>query len=321
MCFSARVKQRLKELSRRYEASIDLAAFERVFKDRNKGSKAKIPKALEDSFLSNPMSPLEESIAKEIIEWREKYIRETEKTLFEQIKRLHTATKSFTTKATKKSENEVRISTNKIENLKSKLSKYQSSVSSNDDSQIYPNIYAPLIVMENGKRMIKPFRYLLRPKGQKESFDRKFSGCYNARRDNLNEVFWWKTVFGKNHGILIIDRFSENVKKHNFEHRDLKKGESEENMIITFEPEDHQEMIVPCIYDQNDEGDFTLHSFALITDEPNSEVAAAGHDRTPIVMKEKYIDLWLSAKCEHLKDYDQIFTDKQPTHFQHQIAA
>jgi len=133
-------------------------------------------------------------------------------------------------------------------------------------------------------------------------------------------VFWWKQVFGKNHGILVIEAFYENVKRHDFESRSLKPNEKEENLILKFHPRSIGEMTVPCIFDLNDAGEYTLHSFALITDEPNLEVAAAGHDRTPIIMKADYIDAWLTQE-KNLENYEQIFNDKQPTYFEHKVAA
>jgi hypothetical protein len=101
----------------------------------------------------------------------------------------------------------------------------------------------------------------------------------------------------------------------------LKKGEKEENMVLHFKPRDLELMTVPGIFDQNDEGKLTLHSFALITDDPNPEVAAAGHDRTPVIMREKHMDLWLNTKNVPLGNCEVVFTDKQPTYFNHQIAA
>lgn len=321
MCYSAKVKQNLKELSRRFDASIDLKAFQAIFKERLAGSGAKISRAMEASFDLKSSNKIEKQIAEDIAKFREKEIFELQTNLFAQKKRLADAEKQLKTKVTKKAENEIRVATNKIESFKNKLDRLQSKKISEGDSRIFPSQYAPLIVFEDGKRVIRPFRYLLRPKGQPESFDRKYNGAYNVRRDRIQEVFWWKSIFGKNHGVLVIDSFSENVKRHNYEKRALKKGEKEENMVLHFKPRDLDLMTVPCIFDQNDEGKLTLHSFALITDDPNPEVAAAGHDRTPVIMKEKHMDLWLNTKNVPLENYEVVFTDKQPTYFNHQIAA
>ena len=67
--------------------------------------------------------------------------------------------------------------------------------------------------------------------------------------------------------------------------------------------------------------DMTLYSFTLITDEPNPEVEAAGHDRTPIIMKPSHLDLWLTTGGKDLSVYERVFDDKRPTYFKNQIAA
>ena len=166
-------------------------------------------------------------------------------------------------------------------------------------------MYAPLLVERDGERFVQPFRYLLRPSGQTADFDRKFNGSYNACRDRLQEVFWWKSVYGRNHGAMVIKAFYENVKRHAFEHRKLKKGDEEESLILKFAPEALSEMLVPCIWDRNEADGTTLDSFALITDEPNPEVAAAGHDRTPIIMQPGHLGLWLKTGGAELSMYAQ----------------
>ncbi len=47
------------------------------------------------------------------------------------------------------------------------------------------------------------------------------------------------------------------------------------------------------MFDRNEEGSVSLNSFALVTDDPNPEVSAAGHDRTPIVLKPSHMNSWL----------------------------
>lgn len=41
------------------------------------------------------------------------------------------------------------------------------------------------MVMEHGQRVIKPMRYQFRIAGKPASYDVKYAGTYNARRDNL----------------------------------------------------------------------------------------------------------------------------------------
>lgn len=309
MCYSALVNQNAKNLSLTYQARIQPDLFEELFRARLEGSGAKIPRAMEAAFLEAPQSAAELRIAKAIREFHELEATNLRSELAVQVKRLASAELTLAGKTTKKAQNEQRIATEKIERIERRLTQLDSGGISEADSRIYPGMYAPLILQEAGKRTIRPFRYLLRPRGQPADFDRNFNGSYNARRDRLREVKWWKTLYGENHAILVIRAFYENVKLH------------EKNRVLRFEPQSPGEMIVPCIWDRNESDSWPLENFALITDEPNPEVAAAGHDRTPIILKEKYFDTWLTPGNGDYARYETAFDDKQPTYFRHSVAA
>ena len=321
MCYSALVNQNAKSLGLTYQARVQIDMFDDLFSGRLNGSGAKVPRSLELPFLRDVKGGVERRIEKSIREFQQLEELKIEKDLFIQKKRLADAERTLLAKTTKKAQNDQRIATDKIGKLRHKLELLKAEDLGENEGRIFPGQYAPLITVIDGERVVAPFRYLLRPKGQSPAFDRKFEGCYNARRDSLDEVFWWKSVFGRNHGFMEIKSFWENVKLHDFEDRKLRKGEEEKNLVLRFDPRALDRMIVPCIYDFNEEGDFPLQSFALITDEPNPEVAAVGHNRTPIIMKEEYVSLWLKTGGKDLKAYDIIFKDKQPTYFEHAVAA
>ncbi|MBS1961574.1 MAG: SOS response-associated peptidase family protein [Bdellovibrionales bacterium] len=311
MCYSAMVNMHVKELGLTYKARVQIDMFEDLFRERLAASASAVnnPRPLEAAFLEKPKSAPEMRIAKSIREFQARERKALAAEIKAQSKRLAAAEKALAGKVTKKAQNDQRIATSKIEKAEFRLGLLESGKISESDSRIWPGSYAPLIVETEGERSVRPFRYLLRPFGQSAAFDRKFEGSYNARRDRLEEVFWWKSVYGKRHGILPIHAFFEHVKV---------KGK---NVVLRFEPKAFTEMAVPCIWDRNEAEDFTLHSFALITDDPNPEVAAAGHDRTPVVMRPKYIDLWLGAAAKDLAEYAVVFDDKQPTYFEHEVAA
>jgi putative SOS response-associated peptidase YedK len=121
-----------------------------------------------------------------------------------------------------------------------------------EDARIFPDHYAPVMVWEDGRRVVKPMRYQCRPADKPAFFDSKFPGTYNARRDNLEGGFW-KDVFGCSHGVM----------------------------------RPAQDMLVACLWSRwvSPDGQEALLSFAAITDEPPPEVAAAGHDRCIIPIK------------------------------------
>ncbi|MBC7385141.1 MAG: SOS response-associated peptidase family protein [Cryobacterium sp.] len=321
MCYSALVLQNVKKLGYQYKARVQTDLFEDLFRGRLSGSGAKIPRAMEQSFLDSPTSAPEMRIAQAIREFRRKELTQLQEEIGKQTTRLGAAEKNLLTKVTKKAREDQRISLSKIKNADAKIQRLENEELSESDSRIFPGLYAPLLLDSDGERVIRPFRYHLRPSGQPASFDRKFDGTYNARRDSLAEKFWWKSVYGKNHGVMVIRAFYENVALHDFEHRALAPGESASNLILRFDPQGLDEMLVPCIFDRNHADNLTLDSFALITDEPNPEVAAAGHQRTPIVLREEYLDLWLQTKGKPLSGYEKVFDDKQPTYFAHEQVA
>ena len=283
--------------------------FEDVFKFRLEGSGAKISRTMEACFLEDPKTPAEKRIAKYILQFREQEVTESEKELFTQKKRLADAERTLKTKVTKKAQNDQRIATDKIEKLKYKIERLNSNKLSESDSRIYPGQYAPLVFEKDGERWVAPFRYLIRPNGESPEFDKKFNGAYNMRRDSLDRVFWWKNLFGKHHGFMEISAFWENVERHG------------RNAIIKFSPDGDYPLIVPCIFDFNKKGEFPLSSFALITDEPNPEVKAAGHDRTPIFLKEENLQMWLDTSKKDNSRFEKVFDEKQPTYFEHEVAA
>ena len=83
------------------------------------------------------------------------------------------------------------------------------------DSRIFPGHYAPVMVIENGERVVKPMRYQCRIAGKPANYDVKYPGTYNARRDNLEG--FWRPCFGYTHGVMLVDVFYENVSKAKFE--------------------------------------------------------------------------------------------------------
>ena len=100
-----------------------------------------------------------------------------------------------------------------------KLSDLRCAALKDRDSRIFPGHYVPVIVMEAGRRVIKPMRYQCRLAGKPTFYDAKYPGTYNARRDNLEG--FWKGLFGYTHGIVVINAFYENVNRHRVEGREL----------------------------------------------------------------------------------------------------
>jgi hypothetical protein len=158
-----------------------------------------------------------------------------------------------------------------------KLSDLRRTELKDRDSRIFPGHYAPVMVMENGRRAVKPMRYQCRHIGKPAFYDTKYPGTYASRRDNLEG--FWKGLFGYTHGIAVVNAFYENVNRHRVERREFGVDEVVENAVLEFKPRPVQAMLVACLWSRwTAPGEPDLLSSAAITDEPPPEVPAAGHD-------------------------------------------
>ena len=206
MCYSAMVQQDYNKLGFRFKARIDYEEYLKLFTRRLDGEKLIINKAMEFPFVDAPKSTDEKKIKKVIEEWHKQEISRLEAEAFKQKERLANAERALKTKVTKKAQEDQRISTNKIEKAKVDLKKHGSyELKSDSDSRIFPFHYLSMLSLdEDGKKVISPFRYLMRPHDKDESFDREYGGCYNARFDNLKRVGFWKDSLAKRRGLILV---------------------------------------------------------------------------------------------------------------------
>lgn len=318
MCYSAQVWQAYQDYVRRFGAEISIREFVELYASREKGAKIKTAKAMDDAFL-RAGAPETNEIARSIEAWNTQQSSELEQLLFCQRKRLVDAERVLQTKTTKKALDDKRIASNKIDWAKGKLSDLRRSVPEDRDRRIFPGVYAPVMVMEEGRRVIKPMRYQCRPAGKPAFYDTKYPGTYNARRDNLEG--FWKGQFGHTHGVIVCDAFYENVSRHKAQGRTLADGEAEDNVVLEFQPQPRQAMLIVCLYSHWQQDGEELWSFAAITDEPPPEVAAAGHDRCIIPIKEAHLDAWLDPDPKRIIALYEILDDRERLYYEQRVAA
>jgi len=322
MCYSAKIRHDYNKFLRAYGAVMDIAEFVRVYWDRGQGTRLKIPKAMDAAFVE-PKTDEEEQVAALIAQFDREQASLLEQEVFKQRKRLADAVRALQVKTTKAATENKRIATAKVDWALSKLADLRRTSVTDEDARIFPGWYAPVIVMESGRRVVKPMRYQCRLPGKPPSYDRQFPGCYNARRDNLEG--FWKGAFGISHGVVVLNAFFENVSRHRVEGRELTAGEKEENVILEFRPRPMQDMLVACLWSRwtDPSGrEPELLSFAAITDDPPPEIAAAGHDRCVIPIKPEHIDAWLDpGASKDLKRMYAILDDRERPFFEHRLAA
>ncbi|MGF6940076.1 putative SOS response-associated peptidase YedK [Paraburkholderia sp. UCT70] len=319
MCYSAQIQADYRKFVKMFGALMSIKEFAQLFFERAEGSKAKVPKAMEDAF-SNPQSDDERVVKHSIDRFNAELVSKLEQDLFKQRARLADAERSLQNKVTKAATESRRIATDKVEWTLGKLDDIRRAEPRARDSRIFPGHYAPVMVVENGQRVIKPMRYQCRIAGKPASYDVKYPGTYNARRDNLEG--FWKSLFGHSHGLIVVSTFYENVSRAKMEVRELAEGDEDENVVLEFKPNPPHDMLVACLWSRwSAPGEADLLSFAAITDEPPAEVAAAGHDRCIVPIKPENIDAWLNPDASDLAALHAILDDRDRPYYEHRLAA
>lgn len=315
MCYSAQVWADYRRYIRDFGAELDIKEFFDIFWRRKGDAKVKVPKAMEAAF-AEPRSDMEREIKALIEEFAAEQEIKLQQDIFKQRTRLADAERSLLTKTTKKASEEKRISTDNIDKAKKKLADLSRTDLDGNDSRIYPKDFAPVMVMENGKRVIKPMRYQCRPAGKPAFYDVKFPGTYNARRNSLEG--FWKGQFGFSHGVILANTFYEHVNRHRAEGRELREGEAVEDVVIEFKPETGEDMLVACLWSRwSGPGQPDLLSFAAITDDPPPEISEVGHDRCIIPIRPENLDAWLNPDPKKLAAMYEILDDRERPYYEH----
>ena len=175
MCYSARIEADYRKYVREYGAEITIREFVDLFYRWAKPkTKLYIPRGVVIAFRDEPeIAPL---IA-EHDAWKQP---ELEQHLFAQRQRLVEAERKLRSKTTKTALESRRIASDNIERAQTKMEELRRTVPQGDDLRIFPRHYAPVMVMENGRRVVKPMRYQLRPAGKPAFYDDKLPGTYNC---------------------------------------------------------------------------------------------------------------------------------------------
>lgn len=313
MCYSAECHALYDTYVKEFGADIDIEEFWKLYLHRDEKYRIRrkqsdgprIPKGMDLNFL-RPRTELERKIQDLVGEWNGYKLTESEAELAKQVARLALNEAKLTKKITKTAQEEVRKATNKIRQMErwiadAKRTSHKPTI----DDRIFPLWYAPVLLIEDGKPIVRPMRYLCRPQGMDPATDYtktgQVSGKYNARRDNLTK--FWRPQFGSTHCLMLAETFYESV--------DDGHGGSKE---IHFHPRTGETMYIACLYSHwtdpaGKEPD--LWSFAAITDEPEPEVAAAGHDRTIINIKPEHAQAWLTPEGRSDDELFAIFDDKR----------
>lgn len=307
MCYSAQVYEAYDEYCDQFGADIDIETFARLYGMKLYDSRVKTLPGMDAAFLLDARSELH-AIREAIQQSKAQQVVKLGQEIVEQRDRLAKAESVLRSKVTKKATDDKRIATNKIERALEKLADLQRTDAKSSDARMFPGYFVPVLIMENGKKAVRPMRYQCRIAGSPEDFDTRFPGTYNARMDNLDG--FWRKQFGYTHGVAIVTAFYEYVS-----------DASGAKVVLEFKPDNGKNMYVACLWSHwtaPDKDD--LYSFAFVTDEPPPEVLAAGHDRCIVPLKRENIDAWLDPDPNDLDSLYDILADRERPYFVHRPA-
>ncbi len=311
MCYSAQILADHKKYVRTYGADIDIQAFVDLFWARLEDDRVKILKAMEVAF-KNAVDLGGNQICNFVDQFGANQRTKLEQTLYQQRTRLADAERTLLSKTTKAATEAKRIATHKVDWCMDKLADLGRTALVDQDARIFPGYYAPVMVMEDGKRVLKPMRYQCRPAGKPAFFDTRFPGTYNARRDTLEG--FWKGQFGFTHGVIVVNAFYEHVERAT--------PDGPQKVILEFKPRPRQDMLLACLWSKwSQPGEPDLLSFAAITDEPPDEIAWAGHDRCVIPIKAENLDAWLNPRSCSLAQLYAMLDHRERPYYENRLAA
>ena len=161
--------------------------------------------------------------------------------------------------------------------------------------RILPYKSAAVIVVENGRRVIRLMQFSLIPSWSREK-RLKFS-THNARLDTIDSKATWRNPFKKHHCVVPLSHFIEPIYE----------GKYAGNMVRFFRS-DHELLGAAAIFEHRiaSQGHSELFSFAIITDDPCDYVRSIGHDRQPVFLDSSAQSQWLSnegSDAERLKAF------------------
>jgi len=308
MCYSAQIQQAYLTYLKRTGAEMDIDQFVEIFGARVSDPGIRIPRAIERWF-DAPKNDKEAQIKGYIDQWRSAEISKLEREVFAQKKRLADAERTLASKPTKAAAESQRIATSKIELALTRLERLKAPQPHPAEARIFPLHYAPIVMQDGGRRVLRLARYHCRLPHEPAFIDRKLPGLYNARRDSLGK--YWKELFGRTHAVMLADSFFENVERDG------------RNQVLHFIPRPADTMLIACLVSEwrNPEGGAPLLSFAAITDEPPPEVAAAGHDRMIVSLKQHNLDAWLKPEGRSVQELDALLADREAPYYEHEVMA
>lgn len=284
MCYSVMVETDLKKLGLDFDAVFDLPHFTGLLEQRLSGAaNLKIPRAIEANFLT-PGNAAEKKVADLITEWQRIELAGLEQKLGVQSGKILALKTRLEQKETKTHRQKLETAIRVADRLEGLTGHLKGSIKPTD-ALVHQYTYAPLIVREEGRHVIRLYRYQVRPRWAAQEPDRKIN-MFNARLDALEQRKTWDPLFMHRHAAIVLKGFYEWVPS----------PDSGKPTVINFFPGERKPMWVPALHEHWQGDSAPIDSFAILTCDPPPEVEKMGHDRCPIHPDWSFMENWLQPK-------------------------
>jgi hypothetical protein len=242
-------------------------------------------------------------IRREILRWWDLEEKRLKDVAEKQAARARDAESKLARKRTRAAENDLRIGTTKLAQARLELERLRRdpedspgavAPGSEDAFWIWPRYRFPGVVYSDGRRWVRPFRYLFRPSGETRHWENLRSGAYNARQENLEKVGFWREVFGRQHGVFLMRRFKERQ-----DESEADPGAAGARPPLSarreFDIDPGDWIQVPFVWSECADGGPPFFTAAAITCEPPSSVVGQGILRLPTPLSSGGLEIWERA--------------------------
>lgn len=300
--------------------------YEKFFRERiERGTWRKIPKGLKDAF-KNPRNEDERKLVEIVAAGDADEVRTLEMELFQLRARLDHAERMLRKRTTEQIKqqalDERQSAPAKQEAVQQRLDDLRRGEPLERDSRVHPGQYAPVMIVQDGRRTVIPMRYHCRLPGWTAIVERKYPDTHHARRDELEKR--WSKLFGYRHGVVVMTSFREEAAARVDGREESVPGENPQSARLEFAPDPARVLLVPCLWNytlRSTPEERDIFSFAAITDEPPREIASAGHDRCVVSIRPRHLDAWLDPDAHDLPALHAILDDQDQPRFVHRPAA
>ncbi|MCB0364094.1 MAG: SOS response-associated peptidase family protein [Bdellovibrionaceae bacterium] len=150
------------------------------------------------------------------------------------------------------------------------------------DQRVVPFRYAPVIVAEEGRRVVRAMRFHLTPRWAKTETVKW--ATYNARLDSILEKASFRLAFRENRCLVLMNQFVEPIYEGKWA-----------GHMVRFHEKESSVLAAAGIFDEwvHPETGEVIESFAVVTNEPSEFVERIGHDRQPVFPADGVWDEWL----------------------------